>query len=131
MRRRPGNRLLKSPQQKNQSINIVKESNIIADVIPHVLEVLKDKRNGREKKHRLPGKCPVCGGNASRPEDELIRQWCHNTRNRSLVRKLQKLILDPKLERRCQRLEGKTINERHFLKLLGRQTTQRARTNHR
>ncbi len=40
------------------------------DVIPHVVEVIKSKRNGREKKYHLPSKCPSCGGKVSRNEGE-------------------------------------------------------------
>ena len=31
------------------------------DVIPEVVEVMKEKRTGREKKFHIPDKCPVCG----------------------------------------------------------------------
>ncbi|MFA4890506.1 MAG: NAD-dependent DNA ligase LigA [Candidatus Paceibacterota bacterium] len=31
------------------------------DVIPEVLEVLKNMRSGKEKKFKMPEKCPVCG----------------------------------------------------------------------
>ncbi len=32
------------------------------DVIPEVVEVLKNLRTGREKKFKMPDKCPICGG---------------------------------------------------------------------
>ncbi|MDD3487477.1 MAG: NAD-dependent DNA ligase LigA [Candidatus Moranbacteria bacterium] len=32
------------------------------DVIPEVVEVLKNLRTGKEKKFRMPAKCPICGG---------------------------------------------------------------------
>lgn len=47
------------------------------DVIPHVVRVIKDRRTGKEKKYRLPRKCPVCGGNVIRPEGEAIAR-CAN-----------------------------------------------------
>jgi len=47
------------------------------DVIPHIVRVIKDKRTGKEKKYRLPRKCPVCGGNVIRPEGEAIAR-CAN-----------------------------------------------------
>jgi len=31
------------------------------DVIPEVAEVIKSKRNGKEKKYHIPSTCPVCG----------------------------------------------------------------------
>ncbi len=40
------------------------------DVIPHVVQVAKDKRSGNEKKYRLPEECPACGSKVSRPEGE-------------------------------------------------------------
>ncbi|MFA5097918.1 MAG: NAD-dependent DNA ligase LigA [Candidatus Margulisiibacteriota bacterium] len=40
------------------------------DVIPQVVRVLKDKRNGKEKIFHMPDKCPVCGGDVFRNEDE-------------------------------------------------------------
>ncbi|MFZ2192803.1 MAG: NAD-dependent DNA ligase LigA [Candidatus Moraniibacteriota bacterium] len=32
------------------------------DVIPEILEVLKDLRTGKEKKFNMPNTCPICGG---------------------------------------------------------------------
>jgi DNA ligase (NAD+) len=32
------------------------------DVIPEVVEVIKKLRTGREKKFKMPSKCPICGG---------------------------------------------------------------------
>jgi DNA ligase (NAD+) len=48
------------------------------DVIPHVVEVVTSKRNGREKRYHLPDKCPSCGQEVSRPEGEAITR-CTNT----------------------------------------------------
>jgi DNA ligase (NAD+) len=42
------------------------------DVIPKVLKVIKEKRTGDEKPFRMPKKCPVCGGEISRPEGEVV-----------------------------------------------------------
>jgi DNA ligase (NAD+) len=47
------------------------------DVIPHVVEVVTSKRNGREKRYQLPEQCPACGGPVSRPEGEAISR-CTN-----------------------------------------------------
>jgi len=38
------------------------------DVIPHVVEVLKDKRTHKEQHFRPPEKCPVCGSAVERDE---------------------------------------------------------------
>lgn len=40
------------------------------DVIPHVVQVVKDRRSGNEEPYRLPDKCPVCSGDVVRPEGE-------------------------------------------------------------
>jgi DNA ligase (NAD+) len=42
------------------------------DVIPKVLKVIESKRTGEEKHFRMPKKCPVCGGEISRPEGEVV-----------------------------------------------------------
>ena len=42
------------------------------DVIPKVLKVIEAKRTGEEKPFRMPRKCPVCGGEVSRPEGEVV-----------------------------------------------------------
>lgn len=42
------------------------------DVIPEVVGVVKEKRTGKEKKYRLPDKCPACGSEVYRPEDEAV-----------------------------------------------------------
>ena len=44
------------------------------DVIPEVVEVLKEKRDGTEKDFVVPKKCPVCGADAVREEGEAIRR---------------------------------------------------------
>ena len=38
------------------------------DVIPEVLESVKELRTGKEKKFRMPGKCPICGSLVQRAE---------------------------------------------------------------
>jgi DNA ligase (NAD+) len=42
------------------------------DVIPKVLKVIESKRTGEEKAFRMPRKCPVCGGEISKPEGEVV-----------------------------------------------------------
>lgn len=41
------------------------------DVIPHVVEVVKDKRTGRERPFPVPAKCPACGAAVVREEGEV------------------------------------------------------------
>jgi DNA ligase (NAD+) len=47
------------------------------DVIPEVVEPVKDKRTGKEKKFRLPTKCPVCGTQVYREPEEAVTR-CTN-----------------------------------------------------
>jgi len=42
------------------------------DVIPKVLKVIESKRTGEEKAFRMPKQCPVCGGEISKPEGEVV-----------------------------------------------------------
>ncbi|MFZ0062067.1 MAG: NAD-dependent DNA ligase LigA [Pyrinomonadaceae bacterium] len=42
------------------------------EVIPKVLKVIESKRTGAEKAFRMPRKCPVCGGEISKVEGEVV-----------------------------------------------------------
>ena len=44
------------------------------DIIPEVVEVLPDKRDGSEEKFELPNHCPVCGAKAVRLEGEAAKR---------------------------------------------------------
>lgn len=47
------------------------------EIIPKVLSVAKEKRTGKEKSIKIPGKCPVCGSGLVRdPEEVALR--CEN-----------------------------------------------------
>ncbi len=41
------------------------------DVIPYVVQVIEEKRNGQEQKFAMPEKCPVCGSSVYREEGEV------------------------------------------------------------
>jgi len=47
------------------------------DVIPEVVQVIKDLRTGKEKPFKMPTVCPVCGGKIIRPEGEVVSR-CSN-----------------------------------------------------
>ncbi|MBD3176744.1 MAG: NAD-dependent DNA ligase LigA [Armatimonadia bacterium] len=47
------------------------------DIIPEVVEVLTDKRSGDEKEFEMPSQCPICGGEVSRAEGEVVHR-CQN-----------------------------------------------------
>ncbi len=42
------------------------------DVIPEVVGVVKEKRDGSQKAFKMPTKCPVCGADAVREEGEAV-----------------------------------------------------------
>jgi len=47
------------------------------EIIPQVVEVIKSKRTGAEKKFEIPKKCPACGAPAKREEGEVAFR-CEN-----------------------------------------------------
>jgi DNA ligase (NAD+) len=47
------------------------------DVIPQVVGPVVEKRTGKEKRYRIPKKCPVCSSDAVRPEGEAM-SYCSN-----------------------------------------------------
>lgn len=55
------------------------------DVIPEVVEVLKNLRTGKEKKFQMPGRCPICNGPVKRmkiksgkKQEESAAHYCLN-----------------------------------------------------
>jgi DNA ligase (NAD+) len=55
------------------------------DVIPEVVEVLKNLRTGKEKKFHMPTRCPICGGGVKRETiktgkkgEESAAHYCQN-----------------------------------------------------
>ncbi len=49
------------------------------DVIPEVVKVIKDKRNGQEKVFEMPDSCPECGAEAVRQEGEAVTRCINVT----------------------------------------------------
>ena len=49
------------------------------DVIPHVVQVIAEKRPHGAKPWRLPAKCPVCGAEVEKPEGEAISRCTSNS----------------------------------------------------
>ena len=47
------------------------------EIIPQVVEVVKSRRTGKEKKFEMPKKCPVCGAPTKREEGEVAFR-CEN-----------------------------------------------------
>ncbi len=49
------------------------------DVIPHVLEVITQKRPKGTRRYRLPPKCPVCGAQVVKPQGEAVSRCTNNS----------------------------------------------------
>ncbi|CCU77792.1 DNA ligase [Halanaerobium saccharolyticum subsp. saccharolyticum DSM 6643] len=47
------------------------------DIIPEVIKVIKEDRDGSEKEFKMPENCPVCGSEVIRPEGEAVSR-CTN-----------------------------------------------------
>jgi len=58
------------------------------DVIPEVVEVLKEKRRGDERRFRIPDACPVCGSGVVRTEGEAVSRCS----GRNCIAKLKERI---------------------------------------
>jgi len=71
------------------------------DVIPKVLKVIESKRTGKEKKFRMPTRCPVCGGLVSRPEGEAVSRCIAADCPAQLIGRLLHFA-----SRRAMRIEG-------------------------
>jgi len=53
------------------------------DVIPEVIEVIKDLRKGVNKEFKIPSKCPICGGQVEKKtigegKTKSAAHYCHN-----------------------------------------------------
>jgi DNA ligase (NAD+) len=71
------------------------------DVIPKVIKVIESKRTGKEKKFRMPTRCPVCGGHVSRPEGEAVSRCIAADCAAQLIGRLLHFA-----SRRAMRIEG-------------------------
>jgi DNA ligase (NAD+) len=71
------------------------------DVIPKVVKVIESKRTGKEKRFRMPGVCPVCGGLVSRPEGEAVSRCIAADCGAQLTGRLLHFA-----SRRAMRIEG-------------------------
>jgi DNA ligase (NAD+) len=71
------------------------------DVIPKVLNVIEKRRTGNEKTFRMPRKCPVCGGEISRPEGEVVARCVAADCQAQLIGRLLHFA-----SRRAMRIEG-------------------------
>jgi len=71
------------------------------EIIPKVLSVIKSKRTGKEKPFKPPTHCPVCGGEISRVEGEVVARCVAADCDAQLVGRLLHFA-----SRRAMRIEG-------------------------
>jgi DNA ligase (NAD+) len=71
------------------------------EIIPKVLSVIKSKRTGKEKPFKPPSHCPVCGGEISRVEGEVVARCVTADCAAQLVGRLLHFA-----SRRAMRIEG-------------------------
>lgn len=71
------------------------------EVIPKVLKVIESKRTGEEKQFRMPRKCPVCGGEISKVEGEVVSRCIAADCPAQLMGKILHFA-----SRRAMRIEG-------------------------
>lgn len=68
------------------------------DVIPEVVEAVKEKRTGEEKEFVMPDVCPVCGAPAIREKDEAVKRCigieCQARKLRNIVHFASKAGMD-------------------------------------
>ncbi len=62
------------------------------DVIPKVLQPIKELRDGSEKPWRMPAECPSCSQRLERPPDEAATYCVNNACPDQLVRKLEYFV---------------------------------------
>jgi DNA ligase (NAD+) len=71
------------------------------EIIPKVLKVIEARRTGAEKPFVMPKQCPVCGGEISRPEGEVVSRCIAADCSAQLVGRLLHFA-----SRRAMRIEG-------------------------
>ena len=58
------------------------------DVIPEVMEVIKEKRTGKEKSVTMPETCPSCGTGTVRPEGEAAHRCLNSACPAQIIEKI-------------------------------------------
>ena len=71
------------------------------EIIPKVLKVIESRRTGAEQPFAMPKHCPVCGGEISRPEGEVVSRCVAADCSAQLVGRLLHFA-----SRRAMRIEG-------------------------
>jgi len=63
------------------------------DVIPEVVQVITEARTGKEKKFKLPSKCPVCGSAVLRKEGEAVTRCASRHCVAQLKERIRHLVM--------------------------------------
>jgi DNA ligase (NAD+) len=63
------------------------------DVIPEVVKVIEDVRTGKERKFKLPKKCPVCGSEVERKEGEAVLRCMNRRCDAQLKERIRHLVM--------------------------------------
>ena len=71
------------------------------EIIPKVLKVIESRRSGGEQSFVMPRQCPVCGGEISRPEGEVVSRCIAADCSAQLMGRLLHFA-----SRRAMRIEG-------------------------
>jgi len=62
------------------------------DVIPEVVKVIVEKRDGSEREFRMPATCPVCGSKIVREEDEAVARCIGSSCSAQLKQRIRHLV---------------------------------------
>lgn len=62
------------------------------DVIPEVVKVILEKRDGSEREFKMPSVCPVCGSKIVREEDEAVARCIGSSCSAQLKQKLRHFV---------------------------------------
>jgi DNA ligase (NAD+) len=63
------------------------------DVIPEVVEVLKDRRRGDERRFQIPDFCPVCGSAVEKPDGEAVARCLGRNCTAKLKERLRHFVM--------------------------------------
>jgi len=69
------------------------------EVIPKVIKVITSRRSGREKRVKIPNRCPACDGNVAKEKEGEVYWYCLNPNcpaqlKRSLIHFASRLAVD-------------------------------------
>jgi len=90
------------------------------DVIPEVVEALKDRRRGDERRFQIPDQCPVCGSKVVREEGEAVARCSSRNCVAQLKERLRHMVMKDALnvegmgEKIVEQLVDRGLVKRNF-----------------